>query len=100
MKTMTLDEIVKNPLTEKDKEIIRSAQPNCSEECPAQSRKQLEEYKPWYCVHPEGDDIYKVSVKKQQICLRIDCDILAKLKSEGKGYQSKINAILRKALFN
>lgn len=32
---------------------------------------------------------------KKQLTLRLDADILAWLKAQGKGYQSRINAILR-----
>jgi uncharacterized protein (DUF4415 family) len=37
---------------------------------------------------------------KQQITVRIDADVLAWLKSQGKGYQSRMNAILRDAMLN
>ena len=37
---------------------------------------------------------------KQQITTRIDADVLAWLKSGGKGYQSRINDILRQAMMN
>ena len=50
-------------------------------------------------MHPKGNDIYKVSVKKTAVSLRIDNDVLAALKATGKGYQSRINNILRKAVF-
>ena len=43
--------------------------------------------------------MYKVSVKKTAVSLRIDNDVLAALKAMGKGYQSRINDILRKAVF-
>ena len=33
---------------------------------------------------------------KKQITIRVDADVLAWLKSHGKGYQSRINAILRR----
>ena len=33
--------------------------------------------------------------RKQQLTIRLDTDVLAWLKSQGKGYQSRINAILR-----
>ena len=46
-------------------------------------------------MHPKGNDIYKVSVKKTDVSLRIDNDVLAALKATGKGYQSRINNILR-----
>ncbi|MCY4505456.1 MAG: BrnA antitoxin family protein [Acidobacteria bacterium] len=32
---------------------------------------------------------------KQQLTIRLDTDVLAWLKARGKGYQSRINAILR-----
>ena len=35
---------------------------------------------------------------KQQLTVRIDADVLAWLKSQGKGYQSRLNAILRSAM--
>ena len=50
-------------------------------------------------MHPKGNDIYKVSVKKTVVSLRIDNDVLVALKATGKGYQSRINNILRKAVF-
>lgn len=37
---------------------------------------------------------------KQQITARVDADVLAWLKSQGKGYQSRMNAILRDAMLN
>lgn len=37
--------------------------------------------------------------KKQRITINIDMDILEKLKAQGKGYQTRINRILRKSLF-
>jgi uncharacterized protein (DUF4415 family) len=35
---------------------------------------------------------------KRQLTVRIDADVLAWLKSHGKGYQSRLNAILRSAM--
>ena len=35
---------------------------------------------------------------KQQITARVDADVVAWLKSSGKGYQSRINAILRREM--
>lgn len=37
---------------------------------------------------------------KKQITARLDADVLAWLKSQGKGYQSRMNAILRQAMLN
>jgi uncharacterized protein (DUF4415 family) len=35
---------------------------------------------------------------KKQITAKVDADVLAWLKSEGKGYQTRINAILRREM--
>jgi len=35
---------------------------------------------------------------KQQLTVRIDADVLDRLKSQGKGYQSRLNDILRAAI--
>ena len=37
---------------------------------------------------------------KKQITARVHADVLAWLKPQGKGYQSRMNAILRGAMFN
>jgi uncharacterized protein (DUF4415 family) len=36
--------------------------------------------------------------RKQQITARVDADVLNWLKSQGKGYQSRINTILRREM--
>ena len=37
--------------------------------------------------------------RKQQVTLRIDADVLAWLRLGGKGYQSRLNSLLRNAMF-
>jgi len=36
---------------------------------------------------------------KKPVTVRVDADVLAWLKSSGKGYQTKINSLLREAMF-
>lgn len=54
-----------------------------------------------YSDIPELDDDFfkhaKVTMpqRKKQIALRVDTDVLEWMKAQGKGYQSRINAILR-----
>lgn len=54
-----------------------------------------------YSDIPELDDTFwanaelKMPHNKDKITVRIDHDIIEWLKSQGKGYQSKINGILR-----
>lgn len=54
-----------------------------------------------YSDIPELDENFFKNAKvvmpteKKHLSLRLDADVLAWLKSQGKGYQSRINAILR-----
>lgn len=58
-------------------------------------------------IPPLGDDFWKNAVRnpfykpvKQVTTVRVDSDVLLWLKSRGKGYQTRINAILRDAMLN
>lgn len=93
--TMTLDEIRKLPqLTEEDKKRINEALCNPDEECPAMTPEQLKASRPAYLRHPE---LYKP--RKTSIHLRVDADVLAEFKKQGKGYQTRMNEVLRKYVF-
>ncbi len=54
-----------------------------------------------YSDIPEFDETFlrsvemKITPEKKPISLRVDADVLDWMKSQGKGYQSRINAILR-----
>jgi len=54
-----------------------------------------------YSDIPEFDEAFlrsiemKITPEKKPISLRVDADVLEWMKSQGKGYQSRINAILR-----
>lgn len=95
MKTMTLDELKKlPPLSEERLAIIKKAKPTPDEDCPEQTEEQLKQFRPWYEVHP---DWYKP--KKSDVHIKIDTDVLQWFKRQGKGYQTKINAVLREYAF-
>jgi len=56
-------------------------------------------------IPPLGDEFWKNAVRnplyrptKQATTVRVDADVLLWLKSKGKGYQTRINAILRDAM--
>lgn len=50
---------------------------------------------------PELDDAFFANAElmqpatKQQVTIRFDADVLAWFKAQGKGYQSRMNAVLR-----
>lgn len=54
-----------------------------------------------YSEIPEFDEEFlrtvdmRISPGKKSIALRLDTDVLEWMKAQGKGYQSRINAILR-----
>jgi uncharacterized protein (DUF4415 family) len=56
-------------------------------------------------IPPLDDEFWKKAVRnpfykpiKTSTTVRVDADVLAWLKSQGKGYQTRINAILREAM--
>lgn len=56
-------------------------------------------------IPPLGDEFWKTAVRnpfykpiKTLTTVRLDSDVLMWLKSKGKGYQTRINAILRDAM--
>ena len=62
-------------------------------EIPEPSEEQLKEFSLGKEIHPEW-----FKPKKVTITIRIDVDVLNKYKSMGKGYQTRMNADLRKAV--
>lgn len=65
---------------------------NFDDDIPQFSEEQLKQFKP---VNPQ---LFNITPKKIAICIKIDADVLDKLKKDGPGYQTRINNILRKAV--
>jgi uncharacterized protein (DUF4415 family) len=56
-------------------------------------------------IPPASDAFWRNAVRnpfyrpvKRQLTVRVDADVLAWLRSKGRGYQTKLNAILRQAM--
>ena len=71
----------------------------------AEEKRRLDEATIDYSDIPElGDDFFKNAKivnwppAKAQLTIRLDADVLAWLKSNGRGYQTRINRILRVAM--
>ena len=71
----------------------------------AAEKKRLDEAPIDYSDIPELDDAFFKNAKlvdwpppKAQLTIRLDADVLAWLKSNGRGYQTRINRILRVAM--
>jgi uncharacterized protein (DUF4415 family) len=74
-------------------------------EMTAAQLKRLDEMPIDYSDIPEFDDDFFKNAKvvdwpptKAQLTIRLDADVLAWLKSNGRGYQTRINRILRVAM--
>lgn len=91
-KIMTLDEIKKlPPLTEKEIQQIENFDEKFDDpESPPLSSEQISRMKKLKEIHPEW---YKPT--KTEIHMRVDTDVLEWFRSQGKGYQTKMNAVLR-----
>ena len=57
---------------------------------PEMTDEQLAQLQPSHLLNPEN---YRPVKKK--VCMYVDADVLEYYKSKGKGYQTKINAVLR-----
>ena len=99
IKTMTLDEARRlPPLTRERAAEIRAFKNEDYTDCPRQTKEELESFRPWYDAHPNGDPTYKVRVTKTQVSLRVDTDVLNRIKSGGPGWQTRVNDYLRKGV--
>jgi uncharacterized protein (DUF4415 family) len=83
------------PLTKAQEDSLRELAEMSDDEInyddiPKLTDAQLAEMKHGACYRPV----------KKQITARVDADVLAWLKSQGKGYQSRMNAILRDAMLS
>ena len=83
------------PLTEEDRARLRAlaARPDSEIDLSDAPEMTDEEWK-----NAERGHFYRPV--KQQITARVDADVLEWLKGQGKGYQSRINAILRREMLS
>ncbi|MDR2144130.1 MAG: BrnA antitoxin family protein [Treponema sp.] len=64
------------------------------EDSPRLTPEQLARMRP---AHPE---YWKLEPVKVPVSIKIDADVLAWFKAGGKGYQTRINAVLREAMLH
>lgn len=100
MKNLTAKLIVRNgrfpPLTEEQKAELKALAAMKDEDIDFSDIPPLTE-KFWANARPLRDrHLYRPT--KTSTTVRVDSDVLAWLKSSGKGYQTRLNAILRQAM--
>ena len=84
--------ITSKKLTAERLEEIKSYPISYDEDSPKLTKEQIAR------LRPAHEAYWNVTPVKKTISIKIDADILAVLQSLGKGYQTRINSILREAI--
>ena len=81
------------PITKQRLEEIKAFKNTDFSDCPVLTEKQMKEFKP---SHLRNMANYKPI--KKTVNVRLDADVIEWLQKEGRGYQTRMNAILREAM--
>ena len=84
--------ITSKKLTAERLEEIKNYPISYDEDSPKLTKEQIAR------LRPAQEAYWNVTPVKKIISIKIDADILAALQSLGKGYQTRINSILREAI--
>ena len=91
------------PMTDDDEKRVQ-AQIAADPDAPEATDEELAQARPFVDAFPQFAESIRrargrpqVASPKQQISLRLDPDVIAAYKKSGKGWQSRVNDILRKA---
>ena len=84
--------ITSKKLTAERLEEIKNYPISYDEDSPKLTKEQIAR------LRPAHEAYWNVTPVKKTISIKIDADILAVLQSLGKGYQTRINSILREAI--
>ena len=91
------------PMTDEDEKRVQ-AQIAADPDAPEATDEELAQARPFVDVFPQFAESIRrargrpqVDSPKQQVSLRLDPDVIAAYKNSGKGWQSRVNDILRKA---
>lgn len=95
-KSITLDEVKKLPsLSGERKKALEKLPVTYDEDNSPLSEEQLKNARLAVLYHPEW-----FRPMKTDIHIKIDTDVLEAFKAQGKGYQTRINEVLRNYIFN
>lgn len=83
------------PLTAQQQEELKALQTLSDDDIDYSDIPEITE-EDWNNAKPVVGRFYRPI--KKQVTVRIDADVLAWLKSDGKGYQTRLNDVLRKAM--
>ena len=94
IKKITLEELQSKEMPGEAKKRIRNAVYVYDEDNPPMTKEELETLRPVALRHPEW-----FRPRKADVHLKIDIDVLEAFKAQGKGYQTRINEVLRNYIF-
>ena len=83
------------PISKKRLEEIKAFKNTDFSDCPVLTEEQMKEFKP---SHLRNMANYKPI--KKTVNVRLDADVVEWLQNAGKGYQTRLNAILREAMLH
>ena len=83
------------PITKKRLEEIKAFKVTDFSDAPILTEEQMKEFKPSHLRNMEN---YKPI--KKTVNVRLDADVIEWLQSAGRGYQTRMNGILREAMLN
>jgi len=83
------------PITKKRLKEIKAFKNTDFSDCPVLTEEQMKEFKP---SHYRNMANYKPI--KKTVNVRLDADVIEWLQSAGKGYQTRMNSILREAMLH
>ena len=82
-------------ITKKRLEEIKDFTNTDFSDSPVLTEEQMKEFKPSHLRNMKNN-----MPMKRTVNVRLDADVIEWLQSEGKGYQTRINAILREAMLH
>ena len=87
------------PITKKRREEIKAFKTTDFSDCPVLTEEQMKEFKPSH-LRPQFRNMENYRPIKKTVNVRLDADVLEWLQSAGRGYQTRMNTILREAMLH
>ena len=87
------------PITKKRLEEIKAFKNTDFTDCPPLTEEQMKEFQPSH-LRPQLRNMANYKPIKKTVNVRLDADVIEWLQSAGRGYQTRMNAILRAAMVN
>ena len=93
---MTLDDLDRiPPMTPEELALLEKTPIVYDKDSPKLTKEQLAQFVPYYLA-----DSMMYKPRKADVHLKIDIDVLEAFKAQGKGYQTRMNEVLRNYIFN